>query len=84
MITVYSAECFATKTRGRGTGFVAAATKVAGVAAPFFITTILSYGKMWQMSVVVSQHSISTSRCYSHTPTPLPLPPQALLYPTLP
>jgi sugar phosphate permease len=62
MITVYSAECFATKTRGRGTGIVAAATKIAGVAAPFFITTILSYGKNWQMSVVVSQQAISAPR----------------------
>ena len=53
MITVYSAECFATRTRGRGTGIVAAATKVAGVAAPYFITSILSYGLRWQMSLVV-------------------------------
>ena len=54
MIIVYSAECFATQTRGRGTGMVAAATKVAGVAAPYFITTILSYGLPWELSIVVS------------------------------
>ena len=54
MIIVYSAECFATRTRGRGTGLVAAATKIAGVAAPYFITTILSYGLLWQLSIVVS------------------------------
>lgn len=55
MIVVYSAECFSTQTRGRGTGVVAAATKIAGIAAPYFITTILSYGLPWQLSVVVSQ-----------------------------
>lgn len=54
MIIVYSAECFATKTRGRGTGVVAAATKIAGIAAPYFITTILTTGLLWQLSVVVS------------------------------
>ena len=57
MIVVYSAECFSTQTRGRGTGVVAAATKIAGIAAPYFITTILSYGLPWQLSVVVSQNS---------------------------
>ena len=34
---------------------MAAATKVAGVAAPYFITSILSYGLRWQMSLVVSK-----------------------------
>jgi hypothetical protein len=53
MITVYSAECFATSIRGRGTGFVAAATKVAGIAAPYIITAILTVGSLWELSLVV-------------------------------
>ena len=53
MVTVYSAECFSTKFRGRGTGFVAASTKIAGVFAPFSIASILTNGSPWQLSVCV-------------------------------
>lgn len=53
MITVYSAENFTTKMRGRGTGMVSAASRVAGVFAPYSITSILTFGVPWQMSVAV-------------------------------
>jgi MFS family permease len=53
MITVYSAECFSTKMRARSTGFIAAATKIAGVFAPYSISTILTTGYPWQLSVCV-------------------------------
>ena len=53
MITVYSAENFTTKMRGRGTGLISAASRVAGVFAPYSITSILTFGAPWQMSVAV-------------------------------
>ena len=53
MITVYSAENFTTKMRGRGTGMVSAASRIAGVFAPYSITSILTFGAPWQMSVAV-------------------------------
>ena len=53
MLTVYSAECFSTNNRGRGTGFISASTKVAGVVAPYFITNFITYGYLWQISVIV-------------------------------
>jgi putative MFS transporter len=53
MITVYSAENFSTKVRGRGTGMISAASRVSGVFAPYSIATILTVGKPWQMSLCV-------------------------------
>ena len=53
MLTVYSAECFSTNNRGKGTGFISASTKVAGVVAPYFITNFITYGYLWQISVIV-------------------------------
>ena len=53
MITVYSAENFTTKMRGRGTGMISAASRIAGVFAPYSITSILTFGEPWQMSVAV-------------------------------
>lgn len=52
MLTVYSAECFSTNNRGKGTGFISASTKVAGVVAPYFITNVISFGFLWQISVI--------------------------------
>jgi len=53
MLTVYSAECFSTNNRGKGTGFVSASAKLAGVCAPYFITNVITYGYLWQISVIV-------------------------------
>jgi len=53
MLIVYSAELFSTVNRGKGTGMVAAFTKVAGIWAPYIVTTILTAGSLYQLSIAV-------------------------------